>query len=170
MENVFDSYSPFIKEFIYRRGWERLHEMQVAASRVIFETEDNLLLTSSTASGKTEAAFFPVLSEIYEDIDNIKGFAVLYIAPLKSLINDQFNRISELTEEAGIPVYHWHGDVASSHKSRALLHPSGVLQITPESVESMLIRRSGDLTSLLGDLRYVIIYEIHTMTGTDRGN
>ena len=170
MGSVFDSYSPFIKEFIYRRGWERLHEMQVAASRVIFETEDNLLLTSSTASGKTEAAFFPVLSEIYEDIDNIKGFAVLYIAPLKSLINDQFNRITELTEEAGIPVYHWHGDVASSHKSRALLHPSGVLQITPESVESMLIRRSGDLNSLLGDLRYVIIDEIHTMTGTDRGN
>ena len=168
--SAFDSFSPFIKDYIYRKGWFSLHEMQVEAAKIIFETEDNLLLTSSTASGKTEAAFFPILSELYEDRDNLSGFGVLYIAPLKSLINDQFDRILELTEEADIPVYHWHGDVAASHKASALKDPRGILQITPESLESMLIRRSGDFGKLFGNLRYVVIDEIHTMTGTDRGN
>ena len=168
--SAFESFSPFIKDFIYRKGWFSLHDMQVAAARIILETEDNLLLTSSTASGKTEAAFFPILSELYRDRDIINGFGVLYIAPLKSLINDQFDRITELTEEADIPVYHWHGDVAASHKANAVKDPRGILQITPESLESMLIRRSGDFGKLFGDLRYVVIDEIHTMTGTDRGN
>lgn len=168
--SAFDSFSPFIKDFIYRKGWDSLHEMQVAAAEIILKTEDNLLLTSSTASGKTEAAFFPILSELYKDRDKINGFGVLYIAPLKSLINDQFERITELTEEADIPVYHWHGDVAASHKANAVRDPRGILQITPESLESMLIRRSGDFGKLFGDLRYVVIDEIHTMTGTDRGN
>ena len=75
--SAFDSFSPFIKDFIYRKGWDSLHEMQVAAAEIILKTEDNLLLTSSTASGKTEAAFFPILSELYKDRDKINGFGVL---------------------------------------------------------------------------------------------
>ncbi|MBR4205633.1 MAG: DEAD/DEAH box helicase [Clostridia bacterium] len=166
--SVFDRYSPFIREFIYSRGWESLSPVQVAAAEILFDTDQNLLLPSQTASGKTEAAFFPILSEFYEDLP--QSFGALYIAPLKSLINDQFGRISELCEEAGIPVYHWHGDVAASHKQRALREPRGILQITPESLEAMLIRRSSDLIRLFGDLRYVVIDEIHTLTGSDRGN
>ncbi|MCQ2456312.1 MAG: DEAD/DEAH box helicase, partial [Clostridia bacterium] len=167
-EQIFYSFSPFIREFIYSRGWQSLHDMQLEAARVIFETDDNLLLSSSTASGKTEAALFPILSEFYENPP--QSFGALYIAPLKSLINDQFERISELCDETGIPVYHWHGDVAASHKTKALDHPAGILQITPESLEAMLIRRPGDVPRLFSDLRYVIIDEIHTLTGTDRGN
>ncbi len=168
--SAFDSFSPFIREFIFKKGWFSLHELQVEAARIILTTDDNLLLTSMTASGKTEAAFFPILSELYEDSESISGFGALYIAPLKSLINDQFDRIRELTDETDIPVYHWHGDVAASHKNKALTDPRGILQITPESLESMLIRRSGDVIKLFGGLRYVVIDEIHTMTGTDRGN
>ena len=167
-DRIFYSYSPFIREYIYSHGWQSLHNMQLEAARIIFETDDNLLLSSETASGKTEAAFFPILSQIYEN--EPQSFGVLYIAPLKSLINDQFSRITELTDSAEIPVCHWHGDVARSHKSRALEHPRGVLQITPESLEAMLIRRPSELSRLFGDLRYVIIDEIHTLTGTDRGN
>lgn len=167
-EQIFYSYSPFIREYIYSHGWEKLHEMQLEAARVIFGTENNLLLSSSTASGKTEAAFFPILSQMYDNTP--QSFGVLYIAPLKSLINDQFGRIAHLTDMTGIPVYHWHGDVSGSHKSRALKNPSGILQITPESLEAMLIRRPGDVPRLFGDLRYVIIDEIHTLTGSDRGN
>lgn len=167
-EQIFYSYSPFIREFIYSRGWETLHEMQLEAARVIFNSEDNLLLSSSTASGKTEAALFPILSQFHEDPP--ATFGALYIAPLKSLINDQFMRITELCDGAHIPVYHWHGDVAASHKNKALDRPAGLLQITPESLEAMLIRRHNDLPRLFGDLRYVIIDEIHTLTGTDRGN
>ncbi|MBQ7923588.1 MAG: DEAD/DEAH box helicase [Clostridia bacterium] len=166
--SVFDSYSPFIREFIYARGWDHLSEIQVAAADVLFHTDNNLLLPSQTASGKTEAAFFPILSEFYEDMPQSVG--AVYIAPLKSLINDQFGRITELCSETGIPVYHWHGDVAASHKNKVMKDPKGILQITPESLEGMLIHRNSDLLRLFGDLRYIIIDEIHTLTGTDRGN
>lgn len=167
-ESVFESYSPFIREFIYNRGWQSLHEVQVMAAHIIFNTQDNLLIPSSTASGKTEAAFFPILSQFYEDPPASIG--AIYVAPLKSLINDQFNRIAELLDMTGIPVYHWHGDVAASHKGKLLKEPAGVLQITPESLESMLMNRSNDIVRLFGDLRYVVIDEIHTLTGSDRGN
>ena len=166
--SVFDQYSPFIREFIYSHGWEALSPVQVAAAEILFGSDTNLLLPSQTASGKTEAAFFPILSEFYDDMPN--SFGALYIAPLKSLINDQFGRISELCDEAGIPVYHWHGDVAASHKAKALREPRGILQITPESLEAMLMNRSSDLIRLFGDLRYIVIDEIHTLTGSDRGN
>jgi len=168
MSEIFERFPPFVREFIYSHGWEALRDVQVAAAQTIFNTDHNLLLTSSTASGKTEAAFFPVLSELYENPSSTVG--VLYIAPLKSLINDQFYRIEELLRESGIPVTHWHGDVAQSHKKKLLQSPCGILQMTPESLESMLINRSNDVLRIFGDLRYVIIDEIHTLTGSDRGN
>ncbi|MBQ7700155.1 MAG: DEAD/DEAH box helicase [Clostridia bacterium] len=166
--DIFYRYSPFIRDFIYRHGWENLRSVQLEAAKVIFETENNLLITSSTASGKTEAAFFPILSMLEEDPS--QSVAVLYIAPLKSLINDQFIRMDELLDESGIPVFHWHGDVSFSHKNKLLNDPKGILQITPESLESMLMNRSNDIVRLFSDLRFIIIDEIHTLTGTDRGN
>ena len=169
-DRLFARFPDFIKEYIYRRGWSELREIQAVAAKVIFESEDNLLLSSSTASGKTEAAFFPILTELCEKPSVRDGVSVLYIAPLKSLINDQFGRIEELLEECDIPVFHWHGDVGASHKSRLLKQPRGILQITPESLESMIINRSNDIPRVFGDLRYVVIDEIHTMIGTDRGN
>ena len=165
---MFSKLAPFIKEYIYRHGWDELRVIQTEAARVIFETDSNLLLTTPTASGKTEAAFFPILSELYEKPAD--SFAVLYIAPLKSLINDQFSRMDELLTESGIPAFHWHGDVAASHKAKALKNPRGILQITPESLESMLINRYNDIPRIFSDLRYVVIDELHTLTGSDRGN
>ena len=165
---VFYRFAPFIQDYIYRCGWERLRGVQLEAARVLFETDDNLLLTSSTASGKTEAAFFPILSMMSEDPP--RSFGAIYVAPLKSLINDQFSRLDELLDLTGIPVFHWHGDVAQSHKSKAVREPAGILQITPESLEAMLINRSNDIPRIFGDLRFVVIDEIHILTGTDRGN
>ena len=167
-ERIFERFPEFIRAFIYSHGWETLREVQVAAAKSIFETDHNLLLTSSTASGKTEAAFFPILTELCENPP--VGVGVLYIAPLKSLINDQFARIEELLDESGIRVTHWHGDVAASHKKKLLENPSGILQITPESLESMLIHRANDIVRLFGDLRFIILDEVHTLTGSDRGN
>ena len=168
MSEIFERFPDFIREYIYAHNWQTLREVQVAAAETIFYTDSNLLLTSSTASGKTEAAFFPVMSELCEDPPMSVG--VLYIAPLKSLINDQFYRMEELLDQSGIPVTHWHGDVAQSHKKKLLDKPRGILQVTPESLESMLINRSNDIVRLFGDLRYIIIDEIHTLTGSDRGN
>lgn len=167
-ERIFSKFPPFIREFIFSHSWESLRAVQLAAAKTIFETDHHLLLTSTTASGKTEAAFFPILSELWERPAHSVG--VLYIAPLKSLINDQFYRMEDLLTESGIPVTHWHGDVSASHKKKLLDHPSGILQITPESLESMLINRSNDIVRLFGDLRFVVIDEVHTLTGVDRGN
>ena len=164
---IFNRFPPFVQEFIYKNGWESLRDVQVAAARVLFETDHHLLLTGGTASGKTEAAFFPILTSLTEQPTT--GVAVLYIAPLKSLINDQFGRMEELLRESGIPVTHWHGDVSASHKKRLLEDPSGILQITPESLESLLINRSNDIPRLFSGLRFVVIDEVHTLTGVDRG-
>ena len=167
-DRIFERFPDYIREYIYSHSWESLRAVQIAAAKTIFDTDNNLLLTSSTASGKTEAAFFPILSLLHEDPPSSVG--VLYIAPLKSLINDQFDRMQEVLDMTGVKVTHWHGDVAASHKRKLLEKPEGILQITPESLEAMLINRSNDIPRLFGDLRFVVIDEIHTLTGTDRGN
>lgn len=169
-DRVFARFPDFIKEYIYGHGWTELREIQLEAARVIFETDSNLLLSSSTASGKTEAAFFPIISDIVENPPQNKSVSVLYIAPLKSLINDQFYRLEELLELSAIPLTHWHGDVGASHKSKLLKNPEGILQITPESLESLVMNRSNDIPRIFAGLRYVVIDEIHAMIGADRGN
>ncbi len=165
--DIFGRYAPFIQEFIYRNQWQNLRGVQVAAGDAIFNTEQNVLLCASTASGKTEAAFFPILTLMQEDPPESVG--CLYIAPLKALINDQFTRLNDLCKEAEIPVWHWHGDVSPSHKKKLLEHPSGILQITPESLESLLLRKHGEIAKLFGDLRFVVIDEIHSLLRGDRG-
>ncbi len=167
-DSVFERFPDYIREYIYQHSWDSLREIQLLAAESLFNTQNNLLLTSSTASGKTEAAFFPILTMLEGNLPD--SIAVLYIAPLKSLINDQFGRIEELLDISGIPVTHWHGDVAQSHKKKLLQKPRGILQITPESLESMLMNRSNDLIRLFSGLEFVIIDEIHTLTGSDRGN
>ncbi len=169
-DRLFSRFPDFIKEYIYSHGWSELRDIQMEAARVILDTEANLLLSSSTASGKTEAAFFPIITDVIDRADFHSSISVLYIAPLKSLINDQFSRLDELLDLTGIPVTHWHGDVGASHKAKLLKEPFGILQITPESLESMLMRRSNDIPRLFGGLKYVVIDEIHAMIGADRGS
>ena len=165
--NVFERYAPFIQDYIYRSGWQSLRAVQNAAGDAIFGTEENVLLTASTASGKTEAAFFPILTLLEENPSKTVG--VLYIAPLKALINDQFGRLSELCEEQGIAVTRWHGDAAQSKKRKLLKKPQGILQITPESLESLMINKHMEIPSLFGDLRFIVIDEIHSLLRADRG-
>ncbi len=165
--NIFERYAPFIQDYIYRSGWQSLRGVQNAAGEAIFGTDDNVLLTASTASGKTEAAFFPILTLLDEDPSRTVG--VLYIAPLKALINDQFGRLTELCEEQGINVSRWHGDVPQTQKRRLLKKPSGILQITPESLESLMINRHMEIPSLFGDLRFIVIDEVHSLLRGDRG-
>ena len=149
-DEIYRRFPTFIREYIYRSGWEELREVQMQAAETLLETGNNLLLSSGTASGKTEAAFFPIITDLMDHPPVRGGISVLYIAPLKSLINDQFLRLDALLDEAGIPVWHWHGDVSASQKAKLLKNPEGILQITPESLESMLMRRSNDIPRLFG--------------------
>ena len=164
---AFDRYAPFVQEYIYRNHWENLRSIQVAAADAIFNTDENVLLTASTASGKTEAAFFPIITLFSEDMPSSVG--CIYIGPLKALINDQFSRLNDLCAEADIPVWHWHGDVAQSHKAKLMKHPSGILQITPESLEALLLHKHAAIAKLFGDLRFVVIDEVHSLLRGDRG-
>lgn len=165
--SAFDRYAPFVQDYIYRNHWDNLRAIQVAAADAIFNTDENVLLTASTASGKTEAAFFPIITLFSENPPSSVG--CIYIGPLKALINDQFTRLTDLCEEADIPVWHWHGDVAQSHKSRLMRKPSGILQITPESLEAMLLHKHAAIPKLFGDLRFVVIDEVHSLLRGDRG-
>lgn len=164
---AFERYAPFVQDFIYRNHWDNLRAIQVAAADAIFNTDENLLLTASTASGKTEAAFFPIITLFSEDPPASVG--CIYVGPLKALINDQFLRLNDLCAEADIPVWHWHGDVAQSHKSKLMKHPSGILQITPESLEALLLHKHAAIPKLFGDLRFVVIDEVHSLLRGDRG-
>ena len=165
--DIFDRYAPFVQEYIYKNNWENLRAVQVAAADVIFNTDENLLLTASTASGKTEAAFFPIITLFSEDMP--KSVGCIYIGPLKALINDQFERLTDLCDEADIPVWHWHGDVARTHKEKMIKNPSGILQITPESLEAMLIHKHSVVAKLFSDLRFIVIDEVHSLLRGDRG-
>jgi ATP-dependent Lhr-like helicase len=126
-----------------------------------------LLLSSGTASGKTEAAFLPVLTQLYNSPSASVG--VLYISPLKALINDQFTRLERIITDSGLPVCKWHGDASAARKNALIKRPAGILQITPESLESLIINRRGACLKLFSDLRFVIIDEVHHFMRDSRG-
>ncbi len=97
------------------------------------------------------------------------GVRVLYLAPLKALINDQHDRLSALRERLDIPVHRWHGDVPGSKKSAVLKRPGGILLITPESLEALFVTRGPAVAGLLAGLEYVVVDELHAFLGTERG-
>ncbi len=165
--NVFNRLAPFIQDFIYQNKWEELRGIQVASCEVIFDSDDNLLLSSGTASGKTEAAFLPALTEIYNKPSKTVG--IMYISPLKALINDQFKRLEQLLVDSNIPVCKWHGDASMTKKNALIKNPEGLIQITPESLESLLTNKRGACIQMFSDLRFIIIDEVHQFMRDARG-
>jgi ATP-dependent Lhr-like helicase len=165
--DVFSRLAPYIQDYIYRNKWTELREVQVAACDVVFNTDNNLLLSSGTASGKTEAAFLPALTMLYEKPS--KSVGIIYVSPLKALINDQFERLDLLLSEANVPVCKWHGDASYSAKNKLIKNPQGILQITPESLESLLINKREACLALFSDLRFIIIDEVHFFMSSPRG-
>jgi ATP-dependent Lhr-like helicase len=166
-ESAFSLLSSNIQEQLYRMRWTELRPIQVDAIHAIMQSDDHVIVTAMTAGGKTEAAFLPILSQISGDCAD--GVRALYVGPLKALINDQFRRLEDLCERSGIPVHRWHGDVSQAAKSELLRKPSGVLLITPESIESLFVNRPAFLTSLFARLSFIVIDETHAFVGTERG-
>lgn len=165
--DVFNRLAPFIQDFIYQNKWEELRGNQVAACEVIFDSDDNLLLSSGTATGKTEAAFLPILTQLYDNPSRSVG--VMYISPLKALINDQFKRLELLLIDSHIPVCKWHGDASLTQKNKLIKNPQGILQITPESLESLITNKRGACLSMFSDLRFIIVDEVHYFMRDVRG-
>ncbi len=164
---AFYQLAPFVQDFIYRGRWDALRDFQTQAIACILGPPEHALICSATASGKTEAAMLPIITALHKDPP--KSIGALYIGPLKALINDQFLRLGDLLADSDIPLQSWHGDVSASKKQRFAKSARGILQITPESLEAMLMRRHHELTRLFGDLRFVVIDEVHAFLGSDRG-
>jgi ATP-dependent Lhr-like helicase len=166
-KSAFSFLHPTIQEKLYKMQWTELRPIQEDAIRALFTTDKNLIISAKTASGKTEAAFLPILSQIVDKKG--VGVSAIYVGPLKALINDQFQRLEKLCELAEIPVFKWHGDVGSGGKTKFLKNPSGVLLITPESIESLFINHPDDLLRLFGSLSFIVIDEMHSFIGSERG-
>lgn len=132
----------------------------------MYKCENNLILAAPTASGKTEAAFLPAISKA-EDIKN--KLKILYISPLIALINDQFERITDMCKDLDIRVTSWHSEASVSKKDKLVENPSGILLITPESLEAMVVSDKKRAEVLLKDIEYVIVDEIHGFLDTNRG-
>ncbi len=162
----FDLLSEPIRKFIRDKGWEQLRPIQNAAISKILGSDENFILASRTASGKTEAAFLPILSKLNF---NDAGVQVLYISPLIALINDQLYRVEELCKNLDVTVTKWHGEANKTLKDRLIKQPTGIVLITPESLESMFVNKPFNVKQLFSNLKYVVIDEIHSFIGTDRG-
>jgi ATP-dependent Lhr-like helicase len=158
-----------VRRWVYDQGWQALRDAQEAAIPVLLAGTSDVIIAAATAAGKTEAAFLPVCSRLASDPAPDPGARVLYVAPLKALINDQHDRLSGLCDRLDIPVHRWHGDVAASRKSAFLKRPGGILLITPESLEALFVVRGPAVGGLLAGLQYVVVDELHAFLGTERG-
>ena len=164
----FDLLDERVRRWIWRQGWTSLKDIQENAIPVVLTGNSDVIISASTAGGKTEAAFLPILTSILQNGKSF-GYQVLYVSPLKALINDQYRRLSDMTSEMGIDVIPWHGDINVARKIRSLKNPNGIIIITPESLESFLINRERFVMGALSSLQYVVIDELHSFIGTERG-
>jgi len=166
-KSAFDMLASSVQRWIWKQGWTSLNEIQERSIPIILKADSDVIISAATAGGKTEAALFPILTSI--DDDNSFGCKVLYVSPLKALINDQYRRLLDITEGTHIKVTPWHQDVSVSLKNRFLKTPSGILIITPESLESFLMNRREIAEYIFESLQYIVIDELHAFIGTERG-
>lgn len=168
-EEAYHSLAKFIQDDIYKKRWVSLNELQVASIEAILKKDSNLLLMAGTAQGKTEAAFLPAITAIENMVHPGDGIGILYISPLKALINDQFERIEALLKDTDLHITKWHGDASLYKKTRLLEEAHGIVQMTPESLEAMVTMHPDRITKLFHHLQFVIIDEIHYFIHEQRG-
>lgn len=158
---------PRIQRWVWEKRWTELRDIQEETIATVLDGDDDLLVAAATASGKTEAVFLPLCS--LATASRKAGLQVLYVSPLKALINDQFNRLEGLCGGLDLPVHRWHGDVGQGSRRALLGSPSGVLLITPESLEAFFVLRGPSLKKLFAALEAVVVDEVHSFIGRERG-
>ncbi|MEJ8814616.1 DEAD/DEAH box helicase [Variovorax ureilyticus] len=156
-----------IQRFIWAEGWESLRDIQEQAGPVVLAADKDVVIAAATASGKTEAAFLPALTRLLQE-EGSMGL-IVYVSPLKALINDQFGRLDKLCEQLEVPVWPWHGDISSTSKTKFLSKRCGVLLITPESLEALLCNRGTSVGAIFERAAYFIVDELHAFIGSERG-
>lgn len=163
----FDRLHPEVRRWIRDQRWTGLRQVQDDAIRSILGSRNDVIIMAGTASGKTEAAFLPLLTQAAAA--GTGGLRLLYVSPLKALINDQHRRLEDLCERLELPLTRWHGDAPQGPKTRLLRAPAGVVLITPESIEALLLRRPAEAARLFGGVLAVVIDELHAFLQGPRG-
>jgi ATP-dependent Lhr-like helicase len=167
MTSAFSRFPPRLQEAIVSRlGWTSLRPVQELASHALLDGK-NAVILAPTAGGKTEASMFPLLATLINN--EPKGVGLLYIAPIKALLNNQAERLGLYTEMIGLRRFLWHGDVKDTEKRKFLKEPTELLMTTPESLEVMLLSAKVPHSKLFQDLRAIVIDEVHSLAGSDRG-
>jgi ATP-dependent helicase Lhr and Lhr-like helicase len=166
MKTAFDKLATPVQKWIRDQGFRELRDIQTRTIHAIYDQKDDLIVAASTAGGKTEAAFLPLISQVIDSAAQGAGFDILYIGPLKALISDQAQRLKAICHGAELPVVPWHGDIAASVKSKALKVPKGILLITPESLEALFMRRG---LEIFQNTRAIVIDELHSFLDSERG-
>lgn len=156
-----------VRRWVWDQGWNNLRDAQEKAIPPILAGDTDVIIAAATAAGKTEAAFLPIFSRLLTE--EAQDACVIYLSPLKALINDQFLRMEQLCERLDIPVYPWHGDISGSRKSKFLKKPTGILLITPESLEALFVNHGTAIPQLFGKLLYIVVDELHSFIGSERG-
>lgn len=163
----YDRLHPTIQRWIRDQGWTGLRQIQEQAARAILDSSDDVIIMAGTASGKTEAAFLPLLTQAAAA--QTGGLTLLYVSPLKALINDQHQRLEDLCERLELPLTRWHGDAPQGPKARLLKRPAGVALITPESIEALLLRKPAEAERLFRGVLAVVVDELHAFLQGPRG-
>ncbi len=163
----FELLHDLVRKWVWAKGWSYLNEIQEETIPLILNCKNDVIVSAPTASGKTEAVFLPIISNLISE--QIPGYRVLYLSPLKALINDQYERLADMTENTDVKVTAWHGDISQSIKLKSLKKPDGILLITPESLESLFVNRREFLHEAFVHLKYIVIDELHSFIGTERG-
>ena len=158
-----------IKRWIFKNGWTNLRPAQKQAIKEIRQSNNNLIIYAPTASGKTEAAMLPLISELL-DKDHKENAYIIYISPLKALINDQLIRMESICKDNDICTVPWHGDVPIHVKNRLDNNNQAILLITPESLEAMLINNPNKARFIFKNSISIVIDEFHSFLGNDRGD
>jgi len=164
---AFGHFHEGVRRWVWEQGWTALRPIQERAAAPILRGDTDVIISAPTAGGKTEAAFLPIASRLAEGDSN--GLGCVCVSPLKALINDQNDRLGPLFERVDLPLTPWHGDVAQTRKQKLLREQRGVLLITPESLEALVVLRGSQVPRLFEDLRYVVVDELHSFIGRERG-
>ena len=163
----FEKLHPAVQHHIVNSiGWKSLRPLQEAAISPLLAGSHALLL-APTAGGKTEAALFPVISRMLAE--DWRGLSVLYVCPIKALLNNLEVRLRRYTSLFGRSTRLWHGDVGQAERKRILGEPPDILLTTPESIEVMLVSSKTDASALFRNARVIIVDELHAFAGDDRG-
>ena len=165
---AFDLLAEPVRRWIWRKEWFGLRDIQERAIPHLIDGDADLIIAAATAGGKTEAAFLPLISRAYAASES-EGFDLVYVGPLRALINDQFRRLEDLCETLEMPVHPWHGDIAQGVKARARKNPRGILLITPESLEALFVLRGAEIPRLFAGTQSIVIDELHALLDSERG-